>query len=117
MPFLTNDPLPQCLQTSSDIALSPPIGNRRGCGRYLLEVKCLKVRGPVDWEQAGAGGEQDLAVRQPGRRSVGEVIVLAADLGEVRADRPSTAAGVIDRGARHGTGRDAAERHDRAVGP
>src|SRR4051794_30051532 len=41
MPFLTNDPLPQCLQTSSDIALSPPIGNRRGCGRYLLEVKCL----------------------------------------------------------------------------
>src|SRR5690348_6170236 len=44
MPFLTNDPLPQCLQTSSDIALSPPIGNRRGCGRYLLEVKCLEVR-------------------------------------------------------------------------
>src|SRR5690349_6610395 len=41
MPFLTNDPLPQCLQTSSDIALSPPIGNKRGCGRYLLEVKCL----------------------------------------------------------------------------
>src|SRR3954465_374745 len=41
MPFLTNDPLPQCLQTSSDIALSPPIGNRRGCGRYLLKVKCL----------------------------------------------------------------------------
>src|SRR3954453_11995282 len=44
MPFLTNDPLPQCLQTSSDIALSPPIGNRRGCGRYLLEVKCLLER-------------------------------------------------------------------------
>src|SRR3954462_15333068 len=44
MPFLTNDPLPQCLQTSSDIALSPPIGNRRGCGRYLLEVKCLRTR-------------------------------------------------------------------------
>src|SRR5690349_19209 len=44
MPFLTNDPLPQCLQTSSDIALSPPIGNRRGCGRYLLEVKCLGLR-------------------------------------------------------------------------
>src|SRR3954454_8348671 len=43
MPFLTNDPLPQCLQTSSDIALSPPIGNRRGCGRYLLEVKCLEL--------------------------------------------------------------------------
>src|SRR3954451_25047047 len=42
MPFLTNDPLPQCLQASSDIALSPPIGNRRECGRYLLEVKCLR---------------------------------------------------------------------------
>src|SRR5690349_10046430 len=46
MPFLTNDPLPQCLQASSDIALSPPIGNKRGCGRYLLEVKCLFFQMP-----------------------------------------------------------------------
>src|SRR3954449_5107763 len=42
MPLRTNDAPPQCLQASSDIALSPLIGNKRGCRRYLLKVKCLR---------------------------------------------------------------------------
>src|SRR5689334_17329638 len=57
MPFLTNDPLPQCLQASSDIALSPPIGNKRGCGRYLLEVKCLQRDRSADHGQRAARGQ------------------------------------------------------------
>ena len=63
MTFLTNDPLPQCLQTSSDIALSPPIGNKRGCGRYLLEVKCLGAQAIDQKMQVYAAG-QDFMVDQ-----------------------------------------------------
>src|SRR3954447_2763416 len=41
MPFLTNDPLPQCLQRSSATRCLLARDHDRGCTRYLLEVKCL----------------------------------------------------------------------------
>src|SRR5215217_6050227 len=43
MPFLTNDPLPQCLQTSSAMAHLLAQGHRRGSRRYLSDVKCLRT--------------------------------------------------------------------------
>src|SRR4029453_11093889 len=44
MAFLTNDPLPQCLQTSSVTPLLLAQGHPRGNGRYLSNVKCLLDR-------------------------------------------------------------------------
>src|SRR4051812_25160893 len=42
MPFLTNDPLPQCLQNSSAITRLPPDSSEvRESRRHLLEGKCL----------------------------------------------------------------------------
>src|SRR4051794_1380926 len=41
MPFLTNDPLPQCLQPSPLTPLLLDQGHRRGSRRYLSNVKCL----------------------------------------------------------------------------
>src|SRR3954451_3437330 len=41
MPFLTNVPLPQCLQHSSATRCLLARDHDRGCTRYLLEVKCL----------------------------------------------------------------------------
>src|SRR4051812_30374189 len=45
MPFLTNVPLPQCLQHSSATRRLLARDHDRGCTRYLLEVKCLFLRG------------------------------------------------------------------------
>src|SRR3954452_23241305 len=42
MPFLTNVPLPQCLQHSSATRCLLARDHDRGCMRHLLEVKCLK---------------------------------------------------------------------------
>src|SRR3954470_13135678 len=39
MPFLTNDPLPQCLQPSPLTPLLLDQGHRRGSRRYLSNVK------------------------------------------------------------------------------
>src|SRR4051794_16595691 len=41
MPFLTNAPLPQCLQHSSATRRLLARDHDRGCMRHLLEVKCL----------------------------------------------------------------------------
>src|SRR3954465_13317562 len=43
MPFLTNAPLPQCLQHSSATRRLLARDHDRGCMRHLLEVKCLTV--------------------------------------------------------------------------
>src|SRR4051794_12776295 len=43
MPFLTNVPLPQCLQRSSATRCLLARDHDRGCTRYLLEVKCLAL--------------------------------------------------------------------------
>src|SRR4051812_18025151 len=48
MPFLTNAPLPQCLQHSSATPCLLARDHDRGCMRYLLEVKCLQIRGQAD---------------------------------------------------------------------
>src|SRR4051794_27204601 len=42
MPFLTNDPLPQCLQLSPLTPLLLARGHQRGSRRYLSNVKCLR---------------------------------------------------------------------------
>src|SRR3954452_21541464 len=42
MPFLTNDPLPQCLQHNSATGGLLGRDHARGCRRYLLKVKCLE---------------------------------------------------------------------------
>src|SRR5215213_1112606 len=44
MPFLTKDPLPQCLQRSSVMGRILAQGHEQGCKRYLLKVKCLPDR-------------------------------------------------------------------------
>src|SRR3954469_21135814 len=44
MPFLTNDPLPQCLQHNSATGGLLGRDHARGCRRYLLKVKCLPGR-------------------------------------------------------------------------
>src|SRR3954452_14284258 len=49
MPFLTNVPLPQCLQHSSATRRLLTLDHGRGCTRYLLEVKCLPM---VRWLEA-----------------------------------------------------------------
>src|SRR3954468_10753981 len=61
MPFLTNVPLPQCLQHSSATRRLLARDHDRGCTRYLLEVKCLR---------GGAGGGVRAAARDrlPARR-------------------------------------------------
>src|SRR4051794_40003517 len=41
MPFLTYDPLPQCLQPSPLTPLLLARGHQRGSRRYLSDVKCL----------------------------------------------------------------------------
>src|SRR4051794_22064918 len=41
MPFLTNVPLPQCLQHGSATRRLLARDHDRGCMRYLLKVKCL----------------------------------------------------------------------------
>src|SRR3954453_1895070 len=41
MPFLTNDPLPQCLQLSPLTPLLLAQGHQRGSRRHLSNVKCL----------------------------------------------------------------------------
>src|SRR3954454_23079079 len=43
MPFLTNDPLPQCLQHNSATGGLLGRDHARGCRRYLLKVKCLRL--------------------------------------------------------------------------
>src|SRR3954468_8550828 len=43
MPFLTYDPLPQCLQQSPLTPLLLARGHQRGSRRYLSDVKCLSV--------------------------------------------------------------------------
>src|SRR3954453_15504172 len=58
MPFLTNVPLPQCLQHSSARRRLLARDHDRGCTRYLLEVKCLPRRPDVE----GLAGHQ----RAPG---------------------------------------------------
>src|SRR4051794_11813639 len=45
MPFLTNDPLPQCLQPSPLTPLLLAQGHQRGSRRHLSNVKCLKAEG------------------------------------------------------------------------
>src|SRR5689334_1548269 len=47
MPFLTNDPLPQCLQPSPLTPLLLARGHQRGSRRYLSDVKCLAVADEV----------------------------------------------------------------------
>src|SRR3954467_1376991 len=42
MPFLTYDPLPQCLQQSPLTPLLLARGHQRGSRRYLSDVKCLR---------------------------------------------------------------------------
>src|SRR3954471_21163899 len=46
MPFLTNDPLPQCLQPSPLTPLFLDQGHRRGSRRYLSNVKCIGAASP-----------------------------------------------------------------------
>src|SRR3954451_18485179 len=48
MPFLTYDPLPQCLQQSPLTPLLLARGHQRGSRRYLSDVKCLQE---VVWRQ------------------------------------------------------------------
>src|SRR4051794_33850427 len=48
MPFLTNVPLPQCLQHSSATRCLLALDHDRGCTRYLLKVKCLKSSEALD---------------------------------------------------------------------
>src|SRR3954454_17185588 len=43
MPFLTNAPLPQCLQHSSATRRLLARDHDRGCMRHLLKVKCLEL--------------------------------------------------------------------------
>src|SRR3954449_13432442 len=43
MPFLTYDPLPQCLQQSPLTPLLLARGHQRGSRRYLSDVKCLRA--------------------------------------------------------------------------
>src|SRR4051812_25863517 len=43
MPFLTNDPLPQCLQPSPLTPLLLDQGHQRGSRRHLSNVKCLHI--------------------------------------------------------------------------
>src|SRR3954464_11423517 len=43
MPFLTNDPLPQCLQPSPLTPLLLAQGHQRGSRRHLSNVKCLRL--------------------------------------------------------------------------
>src|SRR3954449_6859125 len=77
MPLRTNDAPPQCLQTSSDIALSPLIGNKRGCRRYLLKVKCLLDRAGDD---AGAATEAGEPVPLTGIVALDELRPVLADV-------------------------------------
>src|SRR4051812_27141794 len=46
MPFLTNAPLPQCLQHSSATRRLLARDHDRGCMRHLLKVKCLSPPNP-----------------------------------------------------------------------
>src|SRR3954454_12074773 len=48
MLFLTNDPLPQCLQHNSATGGLLGWDHARGCRRYLLKVKCLKFAAAVE---------------------------------------------------------------------
>src|SRR3954447_12576338 len=66
MPFLTNDPLPQCLQPSPLTPLLLDQGHRRGSRRYLSNVKCLhdfRAREVVG--RAGLVARAPLLVRPP----------------------------------------------------
>src|ERR671913_105671 len=42
MPFLTNDPLPQCLQPGPLTPLLLALGHQRGGRCYLSKIKCLR---------------------------------------------------------------------------
>src|SRR4051795_9930031 len=66
MPFLTYDPLPQCLQPSPLTPLLLARGHQRGSRRYLLEVKCLPSGSPVKSPKARALRKNPRAGR-PGR--------------------------------------------------
>src|SRR4051812_28768740 len=59
MPFLTNVPLPQCLQHSSATRRLLARDHDRGCMRYLLEVKCLPARVVTTSGNLDTGGEVD----------------------------------------------------------
>src|SRR3954451_19728873 len=63
MPFLTYDPLPQCLQHSSATRFLLALDHDRGCTRYLLEVKCLHKL--LRWRPVSAGRDRpDRQVRE-----------------------------------------------------
>src|SRR3954447_26847280 len=61
MPFLTNAPLPQCLQHSSATRRLLARDHDRGCMRHLLEVKCLYFVSPTPADaQAWATNERNI---------------------------------------------------------
>src|SRR4051812_34862092 len=72
MPFLTNDPLPQCLQHNSATGGLLGRDHARGCRRYLLKVKCLLIlngstadqSGIAKWRQTSAEVYRDSAYKQ-----------------------------------------------------
>src|SRR3954453_4054999 len=83
MPFLTNVPLPQCLQHSSATRCLLARDHDRGCTRYLLEVKCLRERthvatteGSVADVERGRAGRADalepIAARVGGAGGTGD---------------------------------------------
>src|SRR4051794_35981557 len=94
MPFLTYDPLPQCLQPSPLTPLLLARGHQRGSRRYLSDVKylhtCLAVTdedvdgavGVVRHEIGGSRGEGDEAPIGRDRRDS----ALAVTLNPARRD-------------------------------
>src|SRR5881398_242160 len=68
MPFLTNDPLPQCLQPSPLTPLLLDQGHRRGSRRYLSNVKARfseRVEAVRDEEDARGGQKGQDHAAQP----------------------------------------------------
>src|SRR5215208_4617412 len=67
MPFLTNDPLPQCLQPSPLTPLLLAQGHQRGSKRHLSNVKCLpKTTLPTSRDQARqvATGDDYISIKE-----------------------------------------------------
>src|SRR3954464_5377207 len=62
MPFLTNVPLPQCLQHSSATRCLLARDHDRGCMRHLLEVKCLDFSSSRSGEPALALIAKELGI-------------------------------------------------------
>src|SRR3954447_7440930 len=97
MPFLTNDPLPQCLQHNSATGGLLGRDHARGCRRYLLKVKCLRggtVRHPPSEGSDPVGGSPLVSRVDPGRgrrppappppprQRLGRALAVAPSLGE-----------------------------------